>query len=539
MLPTKILKLRLSRIAKGKEHLSTQDKLMLVSMESPDLSANFFLRLFKMSLPKQWKFRHETEEDILYSTQLIQLVEDEFIPAYETHARKYAWYEQCLMYRLNFITPQPTQQQINLYLRQLDPCLDQQPKLDLLHHFQQKYPSAQHAVALAKSYAGAGQYTQAITQYEWAAQQSTQRNEVAFYGYIDCLLKRNQPEYKPQLSDVEYAVELLNQSGKVIDQKTHAMLLQRAVGLLLPANILQTRATETNILADVGRGLNSLGKSLGGILGGRELHLPYSQEVIASAPQLLMDQIIVASLVHSNNMQAALKRILNPENDSTITQDHAEQQLGRLWLAVQANPDILKLLNQPEQLTTTLTNTEALHESCLNLGSIQTILEQGLMAYLGDIRLDKHHPERTALYEQRDVVVAEMTAFAQWFHQDVLKTYLEQQTKRLQQLQGLLSEQTIEGALSSGLFAYQFEQQQRAQGLFNWMQQKLEKGNDFYRMQAAWVALREIVYFQLEEAKEKIELLQQALEKYKTIRLEQVWVRPEQPENISIKEDEK
>ena len=539
MLPTKILKLRLSRIAKGKEHLSTQDKLMLVSMESPDLSTNFFLRLFKMSLPKQWKFRHETEEDILYSTQLIQLVEDEFIPAYETHARKYAWYEQCLMYRLNFITPQPTQQQINIYLRQLAPCLDQQPKLDLLHHFQQKYPSAQHAVALAKSYAGAGQYTQAITQYEWAAQQSTQRNEVAFYGYIDCLLKRNQPEYKSHLSDVEYAVELLNQYGKVIDQKTHAMLLQRAVSLLLPANILQTRATETNILADVGRGLNSLGKSLGGILGGRELHLPYSQDVIASAPQLLMDQTILANLVYSHNMQAALKRILNPENDLAITQDHAEQQLGRLWLAVQANPDILKLLNQPEQLTTTLTNTEALHESCLNLGSIQTILEQGLMAYLGDIRLHKYHPERTALYEQRDVVVAEMTAFAQWFHQDVLKAYLEQQTKRLQQLQGLLSEQTIEGALSSGLFAYQFEQQQRAQGLFNWMQQKLEKGNDFYRMQAAWVALREIVYFQLEEAKEKIELLQQALDKYKTIRLEQVWVRPEQPENISIKEDEK
>ena len=45
MLPTKLLKLRLSRIAKGKEHLSTQDKLMLVNMESPDLSANFFLKL--------------------------------------------------------------------------------------------------------------------------------------------------------------------------------------------------------------------------------------------------------------------------------------------------------------------------------------------------------------------------------------------------------------------------------------------------------------------------------------------------------------
>ena len=539
MLPTKILKLRLSRIAKGKEHLSTQDKLMLVSMESPDLSANFFLRLFKVSLPKQWKFNHETEEDIACATQLIQLIEDEFISAYDFHARKHAWYEQCLGYRLNFMVQQPTQQQINVYIRQLEKCLDQQPKIDLLTYFQKNYPSTPHALALAKAYAGAAQYSQAIEQYEWAAQQSTQRNEVAFYGYIDCLINRNQPDYRPHVSDVEYAIDLLCKYHKPIDQKTYTKTLQHAVSTLLPPEILKTRGTETNILANVGRGLNSLGKSLGGILGGRELHLPYSQEVIASAPQLLMDQIIVASLVHSNNMQAALKRILNPENDSTITQDNAEQQLGRLWLAVQANPDILKLLNQPEQLTTTLTNTKALDETNLNLGSIQTILEQGLMAYLGDIRLDKHHPERTALYEQRDVVVAEMTAFAQWFHQDVLKTYLEQQTKRLQQLQGLLSEQTIEGALSSGLFAYQFEQQQRAQGLFNWMQQKLEKGNDFYRMQAAWVALREIVYFQLEEAKEKIELLQQALEKYKTIRLEQVWVRPEQPENISIKEDEK
>ena len=161
------------------------------------------------------------------------------------------------------------------------------------------------------------------------------------------------------------------------------------------------------------------------------------------------------------------------------------------------------------------------------------------MAYLGDIRLDKHHPERTALYEQRDVVVAEMTAFAQWFHQDVLKAYLEQQTKRLQQLQGLLSEQRIEGALSSGLFAYQFEQQHRPQDLFNWMQQKLEKGNDFDRMQVAWAALREIVHFQFDETKEKIELLQQALEKYKTIRLEQVWVRSEQAATTSIKEYEK
>ena len=77
MLPTKLLKLRLARIEKGEGHLSTQDKLMLVSMESPDLSANFFLRLFKVSLPKQWKFQHETDEDILYTSQLIKLTENQ------------------------------------------------------------------------------------------------------------------------------------------------------------------------------------------------------------------------------------------------------------------------------------------------------------------------------------------------------------------------------------------------------------------------------------------------------------------------------
>ncbi|MCU4568641.1 hypothetical protein KTJ04_16890, partial [Acinetobacter radioresistens] len=101
MLPTKILKLRLSRIHKGKQHLSTQDQLMLVTSENPDLSANFLLRLFKLTLPQQWQFHHENDEDILYATQLIQLIEDEFIAAYSTHARKYGWYEQCLMYQLN------------------------------------------------------------------------------------------------------------------------------------------------------------------------------------------------------------------------------------------------------------------------------------------------------------------------------------------------------------------------------------------------------------------------------------------------------
>ena len=218
------------------------------------------------------------------------MIEDEFISAYDFHARKHAWYEQCLNYRLNFLI-HATPQHIRIYIRQLEQCLDQSPKIDLLSYFQQYDPSVPHALALAKAYAGAQQYTQAIEHYEWAAQQSAQHNEVAFYAYIDCLLKR-QAQYQAHVSDVEYAIDLLCKYRKPIDQKTYAKTLQQAVSHLLPTTILQTRGIETNILADVGRGLNLLGKSLGGILGGREIDLAYHKDVIASAPQLLTDQII-------------------------------------------------------------------------------------------------------------------------------------------------------------------------------------------------------------------------------------------------------
>lgn len=522
MLSTKILKLRLSRIEKGKEHLSTQDRLMLVSMDSPDLSANFILRLFKMTLPKQWKFQHETEEDIFYNTQLIQLIEDEFIPAYEFHARKHAWYEQCLMYRLNFITPEPTQQQINVFLRHLDQCLDQLPKIELLHYFSQKYPTAQHAIALAKAYAGAQQYNQAIQQYEWAQRQSTQPNEVAFYGYIECLLDRRQCEYKVHVSDVEYALDLLCKYDKPIDQKSYKKLLDRAITALLPQQLLQTRAIETNVLSDVGRGLNSLGKSLGGIFGARDFYIPYSKELIASAPQLLHDHDVFESLSQSQAMQSALQRLL-----SSSEIDSSERLLKLLWISIQQDPDILKSLQPPidsAHLIQSLSKIEPIEQQALDLGQLQLILEQGLSAYLGEGRLNKQHPERHHLYECRDEIVQQMIDFAVWFYRDIVEIYLEQQNLQLQQVKKLLIGRLPEIALSSGLFAYQFEHYQRVQALFDWMKPKLEKGNDFEKMQAVWVALREARYFDDDSLITRVQPIQQKFAEYKSIRDQQIFL---------------
>ncbi|MCM1959624.1 hypothetical protein NCZ17_09590 [Acinetobacter modestus] len=535
MLPTKLLKLRLARIEKGEGHLSTQDKLMLVSMESPDLSANFFLRLFKVSLPKQWKFQHETDEDILYTSQLIKLIENEFIPSYESHARKHAWYEQCLVYQLNFVVPQPTQPQINLYLRQLDKCLDQQPKIDLLLYFQQQYPSAKHAVALAKAYAGAEQYTEAIKQHEWASQQSIQRSEIAFYAYIECLVNRNQSEYMLNVSDVEYAIDLLSKFEKPVDQKTYLKTLKSAVNALLPAVILQTQAVETNILADVGRSLNSLGKSIGGMLGGRDFQLPYNKEVIANAPQLLTHPLVFAGLAESSAIQNALLRLL--KND----QQCADTLLLKLWLAIQQDMDIWRWLVEPiqsEQFIQALSKVEYEQQQTIISGPIQLILEQGLMQFLGDFRLDKQHSERPTLYEQRDIVVNEMVSFAHMFHKNILEPYLVKQRSCSQQLQLNWMGKLSEVALSSGLFAYQFEAEHRAQALFDWMQKKLEKDNDFDKMQAAWVALREVSHLETVDIQEKLVSIEIALEKYKQLRLNQMLLKVDTDEKVQLEEGE-
>lgn len=537
MLPTKILKLRLARIAKGKDHLSTQDKLMLVTMESPDLSANFLLRLFKLSLPKQWQFQHATEEDILYSSQLIQLIEDELIAAYDFHARKHAWYEQCLAYRLKFLNIQPTPSQINFYVRQLDKCLDQQPKIDLLAQFQQHYPSPQYALALAKAYAGAQQYTAAIQYYEWTFEQQKQRNETAFYAYIECLLSRHQPEYKTNISDLEYAIDLLIKFKQPIDEKNYQNTLAQAITLALPASIVKTRAIETHLFTDMGRGLNLLGKSL---FKGRDYYIPYHKEVIASAPTLLSNTIILEHLIHSQQMQHALQRLLNSEQNLN-EQVLPAQLLKAFWQAIQQDPEILKLLAQPSQphaLIHHLQQVKLVEEKPSDLEQIQMILDQGLTGYLGELRPDKQHPKRTNLYEQRDAIVAEMVAFAVWFQQHVLKSERQQQNLHFQQIQALMTAPMAEVSLSSGIFAYQFEQQQRVQDLFDWMQQKLEKSNQYDHVQAAWVALRESVHFNMDGLQQRIEQIQAKLQHYKLLRDMQCQAEPEMSKQEGITDQE-
>ena len=50
----------------------------------------------------------------------------------------------------------------------------------------------------------------------------------------------------------------------------------------------------------------------------------------------------------------------------------------------------------------------------------------------------------------------------------------------------------------------------------------MDKGTEFEKIQAAWVSLRELKHFHLDEGEEKIAQLQRSLEHYRQIRLKQI-----------------
>lgn len=234
-------------------------------------------------------------------------------------------------------------------------------------------------------------------------------------------------------------------------------------------------------------------------------------------------------------MQAAWSRLLEPDTAST---GQADLPLACLWQTIQQNAEILRLLQQPvhyEELLTQLTPIESKPKPDFDLGHIQMILEQGLMAYLGDIRLNKQHPERSVLYVQRDMVVQDMVAFAVWFNQEVLAPYLQQQRQQFEQVRNGLRLLDA-SALSSGLFALQFEMQKCGQDLSDWMTLKLLKGSEFEQMQAAWVALRELPNFGI--GQEKVQQLESALAQYKALRWSQMQTLSAEDGQAPIQADE-
>lgn len=152
MLASNVLKLRLDRIEQQGHHFSVKDQLKLVTLAQPELTAGLYSHLLQVTLPKTWHFQHDTTEEINCSLRLITLIHEVFIPAYQQHAHRFAWFEQCVAFRLQYLTQGLSEQQRYETVTQLANCKDSPLKLSILKQLHAEYDDVEIKSALAAFY---------------------------------------------------------------------------------------------------------------------------------------------------------------------------------------------------------------------------------------------------------------------------------------------------------------------------------------------------------------------------------------------------
>ena len=693
-----LLKVRLGRIKAQKAALSPQDILMLVTQEKADLQSGFFSRLFTVSVPKKWSFSSQNSNDIALSLALIDLIEDVLIPHYRADGQKYAWMEQCILFRLKYQSTVNLSQIIHQHLTLIENSEDLQLSRDICRILYQRQPNALTLKTLAKVYKKSAFYTDAIGCFEEYFEKY-QYDEFEYFQYIDSLIERKNliySEKKGQFSDVQYALYLLFQMEKIADTEQHQERLNRAHRILLPQSILDSRATPTNIFADMGRSFNQMSKGLGKAMKGRESDLPHSDGIIGSAPKLLRNPDILKCLEQDEKAQQEFKRILS-DRGATIAMGAAASgySLGLIWdyahidhsvldaltFASKGNPENFSTLqdisvttlekagavtrlsgyvaeqqvaynlhqqgyvvefpkdaNQagydlivdgtPMQVKCSMSSDYVLNhfdrypdipvivnselaeklgdhpmvmvDSSLSYADVQETTHQsltylsdfdglgdalplplvgiafaayrnygeydagkidaqkyaekigkeavvvaggaligkliggtigglggpvgiaiggGIGAYIGGIAgsTGANTLNREMLCDQRDIVVAHLIEFAQWFNIKLLLQRVQHLQHQLNHFEKYLVSDVDQIVVSSTLLSYQYEAYQRATQLYSWMKHKLTSGNEMEKVQAGWVALAESTQFMSVELRQKIDAINVQLEIYERL----------------------
>lgn len=345
---SKLLSLRLDRINNQRNSLSVEDMLMLVTEDRPDLKKGFFSRLFTVNVPQKWIFYSQTSEEIAISLRYITLIENIFIQHYSGYAKNYAWFEQCVLFKLKYQASFHCSAFINQHLKTIQSSANLQLSLDILKILFEREPNGITHLALAQGYKQAKNYAYAISLYEQYFETYTY-HECLYFEYIECLIERRSSVYNSSLglfNDLQYALYLLSKISGVQDKKAYRALINHAVTGLMPEKILATRAEETNFFADMGRGLNNFSKWLGTELGGRESEIPYSKGIIASAPQLLKNPEVVDFLKKDEKAQKALEKILDDKGVKlTASLAASAYSAGLIWDYAHIDSSVLDALS--------------------------------------------------------------------------------------------------------------------------------------------------------------------------------------------------
>jgi len=348
----KLLSLRLDRIRLEKNSLSVEDMLMLVTQDSPNLSSGFFSRLFNVSVPDKWQFYIDSSEEIDISLRFISLIEQVFIPHYSGYAKRYAWTEQCVLFKLKHQATVDFDAIVNQQLQQVVDSTNQQLSREILKLLFERAPSGLTHRTLAQAYKRGQFYTDAISLFERYFEEYS-FDEGFYFEYLECLLLRKNTYYNKAIgtfSDVEYALHLVVSMEKAKDEQRRQAIGQRAVEMLLPPELLKSRGEDTNVLADVGRAINSFGKFIGKEMGGADADIPYSKGVIASAPKLLNNPEIVSYLDRHESAKAELEKVLKDKGATfTVGLAASAYSLGLIWNYAHIDSSVLSALTFASQ----------------------------------------------------------------------------------------------------------------------------------------------------------------------------------------------
>lgn len=344
---SKLLNMRLDRIESQKSSLSAEDMLILVTDDQANLNRGFFSRLFTVNVPEKWNFYYANSDQIGISLRFIDFIENTLIHHYSSHAKGYAWFEQCLLFRLKYQATINISQVVNKELKKIEQCKNRQLRRDILKILFDKLPNASTTCALASACKADQLYNDAVIIFELYFSQYTYFEEV-YFDYIETLILRSNKYYKREqgeFSDLEYALYLLVSMQSIVNKVRHQYNIEQILQLTLPQKILASRAELTNIFADMGRGLNSFSKGLGNVFGGRESEIPQSKGVIASAPKLLNNLEIVSHLEKNKKAQKELEKILGDKGSHlSIGLSATVYSLGLIWNYAHIEPSVLGAL---------------------------------------------------------------------------------------------------------------------------------------------------------------------------------------------------
>ncbi|WP_396233743.1 hypothetical protein [Acinetobacter baumannii] len=298
---------------------------------------------------KGWNFEGSTVDQQQFYIQLIESMlqyvdKSAFIQAID---KQQAWYEQWMSFYLPVqLLNQSTLVDIakKIFSRQYHPLHE-----DLLLVISGQAPSFDTKFILANFYLKYQKYNQALIYYQQLINLYSEQvsyYEQALTGLLTTLLKRNS-QYSAELHDAEFALNILLVlfENDFWGQKFEQFFIQAKEQALFDP-IKQGRGRATSNINNIGRGLNLFGKKIGKLLGGREFLLPYSHDVISSAPVIITGLEIEKSLKNSVRLNYALEKLLKqkmPDHEAMLSA--FSLTIGLFWTYSLINIEVLDAIS--------------------------------------------------------------------------------------------------------------------------------------------------------------------------------------------------